>query len=132
MAVKLQTLKPRLQMASTSRLPMIQPGSWRSDKTSSTQRGYSYKWQQARAGYLARHPFCAYCRRDAGIDADDLAGVVTECTAKGIAPPTYATVVDHKTPHNGNQELFWDRSNWQPLCKPHHDGEKQREEARQR
>jgi hypothetical protein len=24
--------------------------------------------------------------------------------------------------------LFWDESNWQSLCKTHHDGEKQRQE----
>ena len=32
-----------------------------------------------------------------------------------------ATVVDHITPHKGNQQLFWDRNNWQPLCKQCHD-----------
>jgi len=32
-----------------------------------------------------------------------------------------ATVVDHIIPHKGNQVLFWDESNWQPLCKFHHD-----------
>jgi 5-methylcytosine-specific restriction protein A len=32
-----------------------------------------------------------------------------------------ATVVDHKIPHKGDMKLFWDRSNWQSLCKCHHD-----------
>lgn len=32
-----------------------------------------------------------------------------------------ATVVDHIIPHKGDQYLFWDRSNWQPLCKLCHD-----------
>lgn len=32
-----------------------------------------------------------------------------------------ATVVDHIVPHCGNQQLFWDTDNWQPLCKKHHD-----------
>ncbi len=36
-----------------------------------------------------------------------------------------ATVVDHKIPHKGDETLFWDRKNWQSLCKPHHDGTKQ-------
>ena len=91
-----------------SRLAVMQPGSWRTDKQGSTARGYGYKWQQARIGYLAKHPLCAMCERD---------GLVTA-----------ATVVDHITPHHGDMTLFWDANNWQPLCKPHHDGEKQREE----
>ena len=41
---------------------------------------------------------------------------------------TAATVVDHKIPHKGDQRLFWDPANWQSLCKPHHDRDKQREE----
>jgi 5-methylcytosine-specific restriction endonuclease McrA len=40
-----------------------------------------------------------------------------------------AAVVDHKVPHKGNLELFWDESNWQGLCKPHHDASKARQEA---
>ena len=32
-----------------------------------------------------------------------------------------ATVVDHIKPHRGDQKLFWDQNNWQPLCKEHHD-----------
>jgi len=28
--------------------------------------------------------------------------------------------------------LFWDSANWQGLCKPHHDIDKQREEAADR
>jgi len=57
---------------------------------------------------------------------------------------TAATVVDHIIPHrlkealnDGDpvsiakaQKLFWSRSNWQPLCKQHHDSTKQRMEKR--
>ncbi|MGN8738508.1 HNH endonuclease signature motif containing protein [Bilifractor sp. HCP3S3_D3] len=32
-----------------------------------------------------------------------------------------ATVVDHIVPHRGDPKLFWDRSNWQALCKRCHD-----------
>lgn len=32
-----------------------------------------------------------------------------------------ATVVDHITPHKGDKALFWQRANWQPLCKRCHD-----------
>jgi 5-methylcytosine-specific restriction endonuclease McrA len=38
---------------------------------------------------------------------------------------TAAQVVDHITKHEGNDGLFWDEANWQPLCKPHHDSDKQ-------
>lgn len=41
-----------------------------------------------------------------------------------------ATVVDHKIPHRGDSKLFWDRSNWQPLCADHHNGVKQRQDNR--
>ncbi|MEZ0212451.1 MAG: hypothetical protein ACAH27_05805 [Xanthobacteraceae bacterium] len=37
-----------------------------------------------------------------------------------------ATVVDHITPHKGDEDLFFRRANLQPLCKRHHDGDKQR------
>lgn len=39
-----------------------------------------------------------------------------------------ATVVDHIVPHKGDQQLFWDQSNWQPLCERHHNAAKQKQE----
>jgi 5-methylcytosine-specific restriction protein A len=67
------------------------------------QRGYSYRWQQARARYLANNPLCRPCSKK--------------------APPhvTLATVVDHVTDHKGDPVLFWDQRNWQPSCAPCHD-----------
>lgn len=106
--MKLTTLKPRIATQG-NRIAVIQPGSWRTDKQSSTQRGYGYKWQQAREGYLAKHPLCVYCEREGHV--------------------VVATVVDHKTPHRGDMTLFWDRNNWQSLCATHHNRDKQREEA---
>ncbi|MEO4040348.1 HNH endonuclease signature motif containing protein [Hoeflea sp. CAU 1731] len=41
-----------------------------------------------------------------------------------------AKVVDHIIPHKGDRKLFWDRSNWQPLCTPCHSSKKQRQEAK--
>jgi hypothetical protein len=70
------------------------------------KRGYDGKWQQARLAYLAEHPLCAACQ------------------ARGIV--RYACVVDHILPHRGDKVLFWDRRNWQALCKGCHDGDKQR------
>ncbi len=107
--MSLKTLKPRISIAKTSRVPVMQPGGWRTDTQTSTQRGYGYKWQKARLGFLRSHPLCRYCERT---------GLVTA-----------ATVVDHIEPHRGNQTLFWDKNNWQSLCATHHSRDKQREEA---
>ena len=41
---------------------------------------------------------------------------------------TSQLVADHKTPHRGDEALFWDDVNIWCLCKPCHDGAKQREE----
>jgi 5-methylcytosine-specific restriction endonuclease McrA len=30
-----------------------------------------------------------------------------------------ATIVDHIKPHRGDQNLFWDQTNWQALCRRH-------------
>lgn len=42
---------------------------------------------------------------------------------------TSQLVADHRKPHRGDEALFWDIRNLWTLCKPHHDGAKQREEA---
>lgn len=110
MKPRIQTLKPRLQTLKPT-LQTLNPDSWRSAKNGSTARGYGYKWQKARESYLRLNPICRYCERDGRI--------------------TLATIVDHITPHRGDERLFWDESNWQPLCKPHHDGEKARQERGQ-
>lgn len=71
---------------------------------SSTQRGYGYRWQQASKGYLAQHPLCQ----------------CPECD-EGRKRLRLASVVDHKIPHRGDMNLFWDRSNWQAMDKACHD-----------
>lgn len=108
---KLQTLKPKLQVLNTSRVPTMQAGSWRTEGMTSTQRGYGYKWQKAREAFLREHPLCVMCAAEGRV--------------------TVATVVDHIVPHRGDQSLFWRRSNWQPLCATHHSRDKQRQEARE-
>ena len=65
------------------------------------QRGYGHKWRKARELFIKEHPLCV------------------QCEAEDIIEP--ATVVDHITPHKGDLRLFWRRSNWQALCKRHHD-----------
>lgn len=79
---------------------------------SAASRGYGHKWRQARLGHLRSHPLCA------------------KCLKQNLT--TAATVVDHVIPHKGDMELFWDRTNWQSLCEPHHSGTKQAEEKRGR
>lgn len=66
----------------------------------SAERGYGSAWRKARAGWLRKHPLCAECKRK---------DIITE-----------ATEVDHILPHKGNRILFWDRANWQSLCKSCH------------
>ena len=79
-------------------------------RKSAFERGYGNRWQKARATYLAKNPLCRMC-------ADR--GMIIK-----------ADVVDHITPHKGDQSLFWDKANWQSLCKPCHDSAKQRIEKR--
>lgn len=74
-------------------------------RPSSRQRGYNNEWRKARAAFLLAHPYCAMCG----------------------APASH---VDHIIPHKGDKRLFWDRTNWQPLCAHHHNSTKQREERR--
>lgn len=68
------------------------------------QRGYSTKWDKARAGFLLKHPMCS-------------------CGAKAV-------LVDHIRPHRGDSNLFWQRENWQALCVRCHSSRKQSEEHR--
>lgn len=68
-------------------------------------RGYGGRWQRERLAFLAQHPLCAMCQVNGRVTA--------------------ATIVDHIKPHKGDHTLMWDWSNWQPLCKPHHDVTKQ-------
>ena len=78
-------------------------------RKSSTQRGYTYRWQKASQTFLRQHPLCQCPDCDEG--------------RKRVRP---SEVVDHKVPHRGDWELFWDSSNWQALNKACHDSYKQR------
>jgi 5-methylcytosine-specific restriction endonuclease McrA len=80
---------------------------WRDGKTTA-ERGYGHKWQQSREVFLLNNPLCVMCKAEGKINA--------------------ASVVDHIEPHKGDLKLFWRRSNWQPICKWHHDSVKQRME----
>lgn len=69
-------------------------------RATAAERGYGSRWQRARLTFLNDHPLCV------------------RCEAKGLV--TEATVVDHVTPHKGDQGLFWDEANWQSLCETCH------------
>ena len=64
-------------------------------------RGYNRQWQKASKAFLNAHPLCEKCKAEGRY--------------------TKATVADHIIPHRGNRELFWNRDNWQALCKHCHD-----------
>lgn len=74
-------------------------------RPSARQRGYNAEWDKARAAFLAVYSSCARCGAN-------------------------ATVVDHRIPHKGDDALFWDRRNWQPLCSHCHNSHKQAAERR--
>lgn len=78
------------------------------ERRTASERGYGHRWRQARLTFLAENPLCRYCEQRGHVTA--------------------ATVVDHIVPHRGDQELFWNVENWQPLCKACHDSAKAREE----
>ena len=67
---------------------------------SAAKRLYGRAWQRARAAFLNRHPLCVVCASE--------------------DRTTAATEVDHIKPHGGDLILFWDRENWQALCKSCH------------
>ncbi len=79
------------------------------ERGTSSERGYGSKWRVARLQHLEFHPLCVRCEAD---------GIVVA-----------ASVVDHIIPHKGNDKLFWDRKNWQSLCKPCHDSKTANEDG---
>ncbi|MBW7452456.1 HNH endonuclease signature motif containing protein [Paenibacillus sepulcri] len=79
------------------------------ERGSAVSRGYDSKWRTERLGFLSKHPLCICCQQ------------------KGLI--VAATVVDHIKPHKGDKALFWDRNNWQPMCKSDHDAKTVREDG---
>lgn len=58
------------------------------------------RWKDERRSFLERNPLC--------VDCNELGLVVA------------ANEVDHIKPHRGDRTLFYDRNNWQALCKSCH------------
>jgi 5-methylcytosine-specific restriction protein A len=71
------------------------------ERASSAERGYDSRWRKSRSRFLKVNPLCLNCQAEGKL--------------------VKATVVDHIVPHRGDKKLFWDESNWQPLCKRCHD-----------
>ena len=66
------------------------------------------RWRRRSRAFLQANPLCVMC------------------TAAGRV--TLAQLVDHIVPHKGDEELFWDEANWQPLCAKDHSAAKQAQE----
>lgn len=109
--MKLKTLKPQIKTLGARVRVTTDVPSWRMDKRTAAQRGYDYRWQKYRAGFLRANPLCVMCHKEGRV--------------------TVATVVDHIQPHKGDMELFWDVDNHQALCTYHHSSVKQRIEGSQ-
>lgn len=62
---------------------------------------YGARWRKARHLFLMANPLCRMHQERGELVA--------------------ATIVDHVIPHKGDVSAFWQRSNWQSLCKPCHD-----------
>lgn len=65
-----------------------------------SQRGYDSRWRRERLAFLKQNPLCVHCEQEGTVKA--------------------AKEVDHIVPHKGDMVLFWDKNNWQSLCKRHH------------
>ncbi|WOI43772.1 HNH endonuclease [Acidovorax sp. BLS4] len=87
---------------------------------SAHERGYTSAWQRAREGYLRAHPLCAEHERRGEMEA---AVVVDHIKAPRLREATESGDAARIT---AARELFWDRENWQGLCKRCHDSDKQR------
>lgn len=68
----------------------------------STRWYNSARWKASRLGFLRENPLCA-----------DIYGKHKPAVA-------VATDLDHIKPHKEDWALFWDRANWQGLCKRCH------------
>ncbi|MGM4909135.1 HNH endonuclease [Rhizobium sp. 32_C3_N1_1] len=122
---KLTSLKPRLKTIG-SRLAPAAPATRQEaeaqrhherDRSQHWRAWYkTTRWQKLRQEVLVRDAYI--CQRT---------GVV--CIGKHPAPNS--PVADHKKPHHGDEQLFWDINNLHCVSKAYHDSEKQKEERAQ-
>lgn len=113
---RLKSVQPRIRMAAArlGGVPMTRQERDRErDKQSWRQWYKTARWQRLRMDVLRRDLFTCQWPGCGRIEAN-----------------LSQLVADHRTPHRGDERLFWDEDNLWCLCKPCHDSAKQREEAR--
>lgn len=115
---KLRTLRPPLK-APPSRLSRsdLSRDQVRSKEQPWRRWYWTKRWRDLRLEVLKRDGW--KCRQTGAL-----------LTGKGNEPN--APVIDHIIPHRGDERLFWDIDNLQAVAKHWHDGEKQRQEVRDR
>lgn len=116
---RLSSVKPRLGSIPSifGRAPVTEAERSRyRDQTKSWRSWYkTARWQKLRRSVLERDGYT--------------------CQATGVLlvgkyPAPNSPVVDHKRPHRGDPELFWDEGNLQAVSKEYHDRVKQSIEKR--
>ena len=108
---KLSTLKPRISSASHI-ISKAQPVTRDQERAQRApwRKWYGLKrWRDMRWGVLVDAAF--QCQMCGNVEGD-----------------TSKLVADHRKPHRGDPELFWDRANLWCLCEVCHSTVKQREE----
>ena len=103
------SLVPSAPKQHTIKRPITKKHKVETEYRKRTNKMYGYKWQKARERFLQQYPLCAQCDSEGKVEV--------------------AKVVDHITPHKGDMQLFWDKDNWQALCKPCHDSKTAREDG---
>ena len=81
----------------------------RYERDQKSKKLYRYRWQKTSKYFLSHNPLCVECKKNDKVTA--------------------ATVTDHIVPHKRNKKLFWNRSNWQALCKSCHDRKTAKEDG---
>jgi 5-methylcytosine-specific restriction protein A len=108
---KLKALPARLARL-PSRLQHFESGHKGRSQASPWRAWYnSTRWRRLRRAILLRDMYTCQWPGCGRIEAD-----------------TSLLVADHKQPHHGNAGMFWDERNLETLCKPCHDGPKQKAE----
>lgn len=82
------------------------------------------EWRRESKAFLAANPSCVETVTSAhppNVDGGVALGLMVASCGNS------ATVVDHRIPHRGNEGAFWERGNWQALCRRCHQAKTGRE-----
>lgn len=117
---KLKAIQPRLKPIGSRLKPAMTREESEQQRYRERERSqhwrkwyHSTEWKKLRLRVLVRDLFtCQMCKR--------------------IEPNTSKLVGDHKQQHHGDRAMFFNEANVWCICKPCHDGEKQRMERRAR